>query len=96
MVDAPVESDSPPDLCDGSSCVLSRCVLRERVGLYSWLKSLRRAFCSARSSAWHVMDLVIGLSGRVGSLGRLRLTIQPPMFVCAKTQLTRRAKCVAN
>ena len=31
MVDAPVESDSPPDLCDGSSCVLSQCVLRERV-----------------------------------------------------------------
>ena len=34
--------------------------------------------------------------GRVGSLGRLRLTIQPSLFVCAKTQITRRAKRVTD
>ena len=83
-------------LCDRASCVLSRCVLFGGVGLYSWPKSLRRGFCRARSSAWRVMDLVIGLSGRVGSLGRVRLTIQPPLFVCAKTQITRHAKRVAD
>ena len=83
-------------LCDRASCVLLRCGLIGGVGLYSWPKSLRRGFCRARSSAWRVMDLVMGLSGCVESLDRLRLTIQPPLFVCAKTQITRRAKRVAD
>ena len=97
MVDALATSGSPPNVCgSGCSCVFPRCVLRERVGLCSWLKSLTRGFCRARSPAWRVMDLLIGLSDRVSSLGRLRLTIQPSLFVCEKTQITRRAKRVTD
>ena len=91
------EEGKPQDVCgSSSSCVSPRCALNERVGLCSWMKALRRGFCRARSSAWHVMDLVIGLSGHVGSLGHLQLTIQPSLFVCEKTQITRNNKRVAD
>ena len=86
MVDAPAGRERPQDLCgNGTSCVSPQCMLSERLGLWSWQISLRRGFCLARSSAWRVMDLVIGLSGCVGSLGRLRLTIQPSLFVYENT-----------
>ena len=92
-MDVPAVRERPRNVCGkGTSFVSPRCVL----GLHSWLKALSRGFCFARSSARRVMDLVIGLSGRVGSLGRLRLTIQPSLFVCEKTQITRRAKRVAD
>ena len=98
MVDAPPGGkERPQDVCgSGTSCMSPRCVLNERVGLCSWLKELRRGFRRARSSAWRVIDFLIGLLGRVGSLGHLRLTIQPSLFMCEKTQIPRRAKCVAD
>ena len=92
-MDVPALREGPRNVCGkGMSCVSPRCVL----GLYSWLKVLRRGFYFACSCVRRVMDLVIGLSGRVGSLGRLRLTIQPSLFVCEKTQIIRRAKRVTG
>ena len=78
MLDAPADRERPQDLCgNGTSYVSPRCVLSERSVLWSGKISLRRGFCLVRSSAWRVMDIVIGRSGGVGSLGRLRLIIQP-------------------
>ena len=100
MVGATVGRERPPGGCgEYSPRVSSRYLESEESPLYSRqvvLRLLRRGFCRARSSAWRVTDLVIGRSCRVGSLGRLQLNIHSLLLVYEKTQITKRAKSVAD
>ena len=77
-------------------CLTSRCWMSMESTLWSGQISPRRGFFRARSSVWHVMDLVSGRSCRVGSLGRLRLDIHSLLLDCEKSQITKRAKSVTD
>ena len=100
MLDATVGKEGPRCLWgERTFCLLLGYLVSGKSSLWSRqvsLRSLRRGFCRAHSSAWRVMDLVIGRSCHVGSLGRLWLNIHSSLFVSEKTHITKRAKSVTD